>query len=136
MQVNLLVSWGGGIEWSALLYANGWVSELQVKWDQSCLEKTFFPILFSSAQSFLLILSFSKNPVIERNSPSVWQWQAVIYVLLICEVMDISWLVVGLVQVIVWPLVAFSFYSSPDYFLAVKNMSAILFSKHMCNYVL
>lgn len=35
--------------------------------------ENFFPILFSSAQSFLLILSFSKNPVIERNSPSVWQ---------------------------------------------------------------
>lgn len=59
----------------------------------------FFPILFSSVQSFLLILSFGKNPVIERNSPSLWQWQAVVYLLLISGVMDISWLMVGLVQV-------------------------------------
>lgn len=63
--------------------------------------ENFFPILLRSAQSFLLIFSFSKNLKIERNSPLVWQWQAVVYILLISEVMDISWLVVGFVQVIV-----------------------------------
>lgn len=63
--------------------------------------ENFFPILFRSAQSFLLIFSFSKNLKIERNSPSVWQWKAVVYIQLISEVMDISWLVVGFVQVIV-----------------------------------
>lgn len=97
--------------------------------------ENFFPILFRSAQYLLLIFSFTKNLIIERNSPSVWQWQAIVYILLISEVMDISWLVVGLVQVIVWPLVAFSFYYSSDYLLAIKNMRAIFFSKHMCNYV-
>lgn len=54
---------------------------------------------------------------------------------LFSEVIVISLLFVVLVQVIVWPLVASSFYSSTDYLLAVKNMSTVLFSKHMCNYV-
>lgn len=63
--------------------------------------ENFFPILFRSTQYLLLIFSFTKNLIIERNSPSVWQWQAIVYILLISEVMDISWLVVGLVQVIV-----------------------------------